>query len=146
MYKHVLPFAVLAGLLLATSACDVYSHEDLSFRASVVVTKGGLYDPGRLVSFAANKLKQNGGIVTGSRLTGDRFTDFLGNADFVFGYNLEFDPDRDVYGAFMEGARVVASVDYNGTLYTDTVAVYPPFERPTGEYTTDTLRIDLPAK
>jgi hypothetical protein len=146
LHKHVLPFAVLAGLLLATSACQFYSHEDLSFRAPVVVTKGGLYDPGRLVSFAANKLKQNGGTVTGSRLTGDRFTDLLGCADFVFGYNLEFDPDRDIYGSFMEGARVVASVDYNGTLYTDTVAVYPPFQRPSGECTTDTLRIDLPAR
>ena len=146
MYKHVLPFAVLAGLLLATYACNSYSHQDESFRASVVVTKGGLYDPGRLVSFAANKLKQNGGIVTGSRLTGDRFTDFLGNVDFVFDYNLEFDPDRDVHGSFMEGARVVASVDYNGTLYTDTVAVYPPFPWDLDECATDTLRIDLPAK
>jgi hypothetical protein len=133
--------------MLAMSACTSFSHRELMFRAPVVVTKGGLYDPGRLVTFAANKLKEHGGEVTGSRLTGDRFTDFVGYADFVFGYNLEFDEKvGGGGGTFMEGARVVASVDYNGTLYTDTTVVSAPFQWPFGECTTDTLRIDLPAR
>ena len=144
MTRHVILSAILAGLLLGGLGCKFYSHQDLSFTAPVVVTKGGIYDPGRLVSFAANKIKESGAEVTGSRLTGDQFTDFLGQADFHFGYNLEYD-DEESPGVFQEGARVVASVDYNGTLYTDTVYVQPPFTWPFPDRTTDTLRIDLPA-
>jgi hypothetical protein len=131
--------------MLAGAACRQYVHQELSFRAPAVVTIGGLYDPGRMVSFSAFKLKESGAVVTGSRVLGDRFTDLLGYADFVFGYNLEYD-DEGQPGVFMEGARVVASVDLNGTLYADTVAVVPPFQWPFGECTTDTLRIDLPGK
>lgn len=149
LHKYFVPFAVLAGLLLAVSACQRYTHEEVSFRAPVVVLINGLYDPGRVVSFTATKMKEGGAEVAGSSLTGDRFTDLLGHADFVFGYSLEYDAGEDeAEAAFVEGARVVATLEYNGNIFTDTVGVYPPFKWPLQgpERITDTLRIYLLAK
>ena len=135
--------AAAAGLLLLGGICESWNHYPVSFRAPVQVTRGGDYDPGRLVTFAANKLDHRGSVETGSRLTADRFTDFLGQADFLFGYNLAYDTDDK---RFVDQVRVVAMVDYQGTLYTDTLQAYVPGYGLTMEVVLDTLRIALPAR
>ncbi len=141
MTRSVLSAAALTGLVLC-GACSLlrepYPKRHVDLYSYAVVTKGGLYDPGRLVSFTAVKTASPGN----SRLAGDRFTDFLGVADFSFGYELEYNDEKS---QFLEGVRVVATVEYNGTYYADTVSVIAPFFYYTGPHTTDTLRIALPA-
>ncbi|MBN2536739.1 hypothetical protein JXB37_00520 [candidate division WOR-3 bacterium] len=132
-----------AGLLLLGGICTSYNHYQVSFRAPVQVTRGGDYDPGRLVTFAANKLDHRGSVETGSRLTADRFTDFLGQADFLFGYKLQFDEKEE---RFVDRVRVVAMVDFQGTLYADTLLADVPRCGEWQEVVLDTLRIALPAR
>jgi hypothetical protein len=134
---------VVGLLLLAGIGCDQYEHRQMSFRAPVVVTRAGAPVPDRAVTFQAWKLKEGGGAVTGSYLTGDRFTNAYGSADFVFGYNLEYDNDG---GVFMEGCRVVAAVDDSGAVYSDTALVNAPFQWPFGECQVETLRVELPPR
>jgi hypothetical protein len=134
---------VVGLLLLAGIGCDQYEHREMTFRAPVVVARAGTPLPDHAVAFQAWKLTEGGAAVTGSYLSGDRFTNAYGSADFVFGYNLEFDPDGRV---FMEGCRVVAVVDDSGAVYSDTAIVNAPFQWPFGECLIDTLRVELPPR
>lgn len=131
------------GLLLLGVTCDPFNYYQVSLRAPVQVTRGGDYDPGRLVTFATDKLDQRGSVETGSRLTADRFTDFLGQADFLFGYKLQFDEEEE---RFVDRVRVVAMVEYEGTLHADTLLADVPRAGLVQEVLLDTLRIALPAR
>ena len=134
---------VVGLLLLAGIGCDQYVHQELTFRAPVVVTRAGAPVPGHLVTFQAWKLTEGGAAVTGSYLTGDRFTNANGSTDFVFSYNLEYDDEARI---FQQGCRVVAAVDDSGAVYSDTALVNAPFQWPFGECLIDTLRVELPPR
>ena len=150
MRRHVLSLVVLAGLAglaLTGLGCDLVDpvpNQQLMVRAPALVTKGGLPDIGRLCRFQSDKFNTKGVIDYDARMTADKFTDFLGYADYLFGYNLEIDTKNGVFTGY---ARVIASVEYNGTTYVDTVWMPANSVKTSkSEYTPDTLRIDLPAK
>jgi hypothetical protein len=142
--SSVAVLAVLAGVVLVGLGCEPPPKHDLALTAPALVTKAGLPDIGRLVTFTADKYTGDGAIESDARMTSDKFTDFLGYADFLFGYSLEYDEESNYYTGH---ARVIGSVEYNGTEYADT-AYMPVRAIPssTQAYVLDTLRIDLPAK
>jgi hypothetical protein len=135
--------SVVGAVCLFGTACDQNVHQQLTFRAPVVVTRGGTAVADRMVTFQTWKLNEGGGAVTGSFMTGDRFTNSLGSADFVFGYNLEYDDEGRI---FREGCRVVAVVDDSGAVCSDTAVVNAPFGWLGGECLIDTLRVELPPR
>lgn len=141
-YRQVIGF-VVAGLLLAGAGCEPNVHLQVTFRAPVVVTRGGEPAADVAVSFGANKMAEGGREISGTRLNASRFTNTLGQASLVFGYNLEYDSEMS---AFLEGARVAAMVEQGGTWYSDTAWSPIPLFILSGEYVFDTLRVDLPAR
>jgi hypothetical protein len=123
--------------------CGPNPKTEVMLRAPVVVTKASLPAPGELVAYVADKYNTEDELDPDGQLTAEKFTDFLGYADFLFGYKLEYDNGTEVFTGY---ARVIASVDYNGTKYVDTVFMPSDLPIDIGEVELDTLRIDLPAK
>ncbi|MFO7649973.1 MAG: hypothetical protein R6X13_01345 [bacterium] len=141
-YRQVVGL-VVTGLLLAGAGCEPNVHREVTFRAPVVVTRGGEFAADVAVTFGANKMTEGGREIAGTRLNASRFTNTLGQASLVFGYNLEYDSE---VSAFLEGARVAAMVEQAGTWYSDTAWSPIPLFILSGEYVLDTLRIELPPR
>ena len=133
---------LMIAALVVPIACE-HAHKEQIFRASVVVMRNGLYEPGALVTFFADKLEAGGSPVGGDQMTADKFTDFVGYADYLFGYNLDYDEDLE---QFDQGVRVVAAVTEGGLLYSDTVWTPVSFKPVGGEYQLAAMNINLPVK
>jgi hypothetical protein len=137
---------VLAGfvvLMVTGLGCAPKPTTELMLRAPVLVTRAGLPAPGELVAYVADKYNTEGDLDPDGQQTADKFTDFLGYADYLFGYNLEYDEDAKVFTGY---ARVIASIDHDGTKYADTVTMHDNVQTGVSELLLDTLRIALPAK
>jgi hypothetical protein len=135
--------AGLAWLSLTGLAGEPPPQHELMLRAPVVVTKGGLPDIGRLVAFTADKYNSDGAVEGDARMTADKFTDFLGYADYLFGYSLEYDEETEVYTGY---ARAIGTVEYDGAKYADTVWMPEGIGIGAPELQLETLRVNLPAK